>query len=254
MIPDNINSKESKNCSTWAEVTEISKLSEYQQLLQRYVHVLGGYSLRFANDFFTTSQEYQKIKAELSSKGYRVLMSSSNCSYYTLSSNETFRKNFDSKFVSSVQSAARSGNWVTFIEKYGTHYPIELKYGGRYTRSFVLSSAALEKVHREGVKLIVQHDHLNAPASLASKSNDKFPNSLLSKIAFHQKEIFLGGISDKNQTKWKVSVSSNSVPIEIILKEVSDLFSKVPGINANKAVSQFQEALKKYDDKITNKK
>lgn len=217
------------SCDVSFTSSVIKTTREYESELSVSAHVSGGgFGVQFS-----ASAGYNEAKSEISKGETSFVISTAKCNYYTSKLRYDGAIKFDSSFLRWVEKLNQTDDdegFFAFFEMYGTHYPIKMTFGARFTYENHIKTSELTKMESSGVNVAVSASYSGSVSvgggfNMDSKSR-KQASDFSQKAETRIITVGAAPPSNGDATTWASTVQQNPVPTEYDLDEIENLFSE----------------------------
>ena len=229
-IPDYTTVNDIQSCS-FSFSSRIDKdTASYMDSLK--IHVDADFKGKAAS--FSASADYQQVHQSTQSRQTVFISSQAQCEVYGASVDDAPLTDFFVKAVNSLSEVINSStkhDYLTFIQKYGTHIVTALKMGGRFGVRSEFSTTDYSNLCSSGVNVKASAGYsgqVDVSASLATDDHKKAAQSFNDKR--HSYKMFqVGGHPpvDENGTtfEWAQTLKNDPLPLSYSLTEMYKFFT-----------------------------
>lgn len=181
---------------------------------------------------FSASAGYKRSSSEIASGETVKIISSAQCNYYFSKLLKEEPPRFTTSFIEWVSRLYETDNkteYFDFFETYGTHFPVYIKFGARFTYEHTMKTKTFETKQSQGVDVGVQASYsgvFSVGGGFNMDSSKKEAASDFSK-SVTTKTITVGAPPPANgdALTWASTVKESPVPMEYKLESIDKLFS-----------------------------
>lgn len=259
-VPQGLSAATDTFCRTSFE----SKLIESSESLKKELGVTANIEGGYGGFSFSASSEYKQASSTLETGSSKIIESSATCKYFYT---ELDRYNLPD-FTAGVGSALRQMNQglksngkidsnVAFrlFDDFGTHFPVELQYGARFTYQYKLTTSAYESLKSSSLSVEAQASY-SGLASVSGGSGmttaqenavKKFQENSLSTT----KTVGAPPPADGKALTWASEVKTSPLPVKYKLAPISDiLFDRRNSHLVNYIEDTYIDAAKQAIDQL----
>ena len=207
---------------------------------------------------FSASTDYKESSKVITNGEYVYILSTAKCNYYFSKLVKTKPPNFDEAFLDWIYRLDRTNaleTYIQFFELFGTHFPMEVTFGSRFTYEFKMKSSHYETQRERGVNVAASasyHGWFVASGSVsASVDSSQQEHAKEFAKSVTKKTITVGAAPppDGDALAWASTVKESPVPSSYTLLSIEELFTSdfMKGVNVNYR-SIYENIVKyKYD-------
>lgn len=164
----------------------------------------------------------------------KLIESSALCTYYHTSLDKYSLPDFTPGVKYFLKKLYKAGGKVdkevvfAFYDEFGTHFPVEVDYGARYTYQHKLSTSSYERMSRTGISVSAQASYSSGFFSMGGgvgmdKEKEQVAKNFQKNAQSTTIAVGAPPPADGNQNTWASEVKSSPLPVKYKLVPISDV-------------------------------